>query len=71
MEDTGAGIPLHLAQKIFEPFFTTKKVGQGTGLGLSISYGIIKDFGGTIRARMPDRPGGCIEVRLPIAPEAA
>jgi len=71
VEDTGAGIPSHLAQKIFEPFFTTKKVGQGTGLGLSISYGIIKDFGGTIRARTQDGPGGRIEVRLPAAPEEA
>jgi histidine kinase len=69
VEDTGGGIPLHLAEKIFEPFFTTKKVGQGTGLGLSISYGIIKDCGGTIRALTHDGPGGCIEVRLPAAEE--
>jgi len=67
IEDTGAGIPIHLRDKIFEPFFTTKKVGQGTGLGLSISYGIIKDFNGSIRARTTLEGGACIEVRLPLA----
>jgi histidine kinase len=69
VQDSGRGIPPHLAEKIFEPFFTTKKVGQGTGLGLSISYGIIKDCGGSIRALTCDGPGGCIEVRLPAAEE--
>lgn len=51
VEDSGAGVPAGLSDKIFEPFFTTKKVGKGTGLGLSITYGLIKDFGGTIRVR--------------------
>ncbi|WP_430735363.1 PAS domain S-box protein [Halodesulfovibrio aestuarii] len=51
VEDTGTGVPPGLADKIFEPFFTTKKVGKGTGLGLSITYGLIKDFGGTIRVK--------------------
>jgi PAS domain S-box-containing protein len=47
--DTGAGIPDEIRDRIFEPFFTTKEVGRGTGLGLSISYGIVKDYGGSIR----------------------
>lgn len=48
--DTGTGIPQELVPRLFEPFFTTKEVGKGTGLGLSISYGIVNDYGGTIRA---------------------
>jgi PAS domain S-box-containing protein len=47
--DTGVGIPEEIRERIFEPFFTTKEVGRGTGLGLSISYGIVKDYGGSIR----------------------
>ncbi|MDM8516471.1 PAS domain S-box protein [Desulfobacterales bacterium HSG16] len=50
VEDTGKGVDKELKEKIFEPFFTTKEVGKGTGLGLSISYGIVKDYGGTIKA---------------------
>ena len=64
--DSGAGIPAHIASKIFEPFFTTKEVGKGTGLGLSISYGIVKDFGGDIRALPHSGGGACFRLRFPI-----
>ena len=63
--DTGMGIPDHIANKIFEPFFTTKEVGKGTGLGLSISYGIIKEFGGTIRASSTADRGACFILTFP------
>ncbi len=46
--DSGAGIPLSIADKLFQPFFTTKGVDKGTGLGLSMSHGIIADHGGRI-----------------------
>ncbi len=64
--DTGVGIPASVRSKIFEPFYTTKKVGEGTGIGLSISYGIIKDFGGTIRVRSDPGQGACFSIRFPI-----
>lgn len=63
--DTGTGIPKELSSKLFEPFFTTKEVGKGTGLGLSISYGIVTDYGGTIRATTLDDGGSRFVISLP------
>lgn len=65
VEDTGTGVPQGLVDKIFEPFFTTKKVGKGTGLGLSISYGLIKDFGGTIRINNKKEGGARFTLMFP------
>jgi PAS domain S-box-containing protein len=47
--DNGIGIKREHVGKVFDPFFTTRRDGGGTGLGLSVSFGIIRDFGGTIR----------------------
>jgi histidine kinase len=63
--DSGIGIPQPMREKIFEPFFTTKEVGKGTGLGLSISYGIIKDFGGSVKATTNDSSGACFIIAFP------
>lgn len=63
--DSGIGIPQPMREKIFEPFFTTKEVGKGTGLGLSISYGIIKDFGGSVKATANDSGGACFIIAFP------
>jgi PAS domain S-box-containing protein len=69
--DNGVGIGRGDLERVFDPFFTTRRDSGGTGLGLSISFGIIHDYGGTIRAEsepgefarfvieLPaDRPGG-------------
>lgn len=56
VKDNGHGILPENLPKIFDPFFTTKPFGDGLGLGLSICYGIIRSFGGTIRAE--NRPNG-------------
>lgn len=50
IRDNGPGIPPEIMPKIFDPFFTTKDIGKGTGLGLSICFGIVRGYGGTIRA---------------------
>lgn len=47
--DNGVGIKREDLSKVFDPFFTTRRKTGGTGLGLSLSFGIIRDFGGTIR----------------------
>ena len=47
--DNGVGIKREDLHKVFDPFFTTRRKTGGTGLGLSLSFGIVRDFGGTIR----------------------
>jgi PAS domain S-box-containing protein len=47
--DNGTGIKREDLSKVFDPFFTTRRETGGTGLGLSVSFGIIRDFGGTIK----------------------
>lgn len=47
--DNGVGIKPEDLGKVFDPFFTTRRETGGTGLGLSVSFGIIRDFGGTIK----------------------
>ena len=47
--DNGIGIRGADLNKVFDPFFTTRRETGGTGLGLSISFGIVRDFGGTIK----------------------
>jgi len=67
IRDTGTGIAEAHQFQLFDPFFTTKEVGQGLGLGLSLSYGIVRDFGGTLRAENNPEGGACFVVQLPEA----
>jgi two-component system, NtrC family, C4-dicarboxylate transport sensor histidine kinase DctB len=62
--DTGAGMDDEDFGHLFEPFFTTKPAGQGLGLGLVISSKIIREFGGTLRARRGEEGGMVFEFDL-------
>ena len=66
ISDTGPGIDKASLGLLFDPFFTTKDPGQGVGLGLSVTYGIVRDFGGTIRAYNRADGGACFEIQLPL-----
>jgi signal transduction histidine kinase len=67
--DRGPGISKETMSRIFEPFFTTKDVGEGTGLGLSVAYGIVEEYGGTIRVVSEPGAGAEFVVCLPLAKE--
>ncbi|MFV1849744.1 MAG: ATP-binding protein [Porticoccaceae bacterium] len=68
--DTGPGMNDETLALLFDPFFTTKDPGQGVGLGLSVTYGIVRDFGGSIKAYNTETGGACFEVRLPLLKDA-
>ena len=65
VSDTGCGIPAAILDKIFDPFFTTKGVNKGTGLGLSVVYGVVKEYGGTIRCDSTPNVGTTFAVIFP------
>ena len=63
IEDTGHGIPDHIATKIFIPFFTTKT--HGTGLGLSLVQKIVFAHNGRIEVLSSEGKGTRFTVTLP------
>jgi signal transduction histidine kinase len=65
--DNGVGIKPEYLSKIFDPFFTTRRDAGGTGLGLSLSFGIVAQFGGTIRAESEEGRYTRFIIELPAA----
>lgn len=55
IQDTGAGVPLDVADKIFDSRFTTKNKREGTGLGLTYSKRIMNKYNGDL---ILESPGG-------------
>jgi PAS domain S-box-containing protein len=67
VHDTGAGVPVDLADRIFEPFVTSKRMGEGTGLGLSICKSVVASLGGEISCQSTPGAGSTFCVTLPAA----
>ncbi len=65
--DNGPGITPENIERVFDPFFTTRRDSGGTGLGLSLSFGIIRSYGGTIRAESDPGRFTRFIVELPVA----
>lgn len=71
VHDNGSGIAPEAMPRLFEPFFTTKEQGAGLGLGLAISAGIVRDFGGLLRAGPSPLGGALFIVTLRDGPRGA
>lgn len=71
VHDNGNGIAMEVMPRLFEPFFTTKEQGLGLGLGLAISAGIVRDFGGLLRAGESELGGAAFIVTLRNGPRGA
>ncbi|MBA2566017.1 MAG: HAMP domain-containing protein, partial [Gemmatimonadetes bacterium] len=70
--DNGPGIPPALVERIFDPFFTTKGSVYGVGLGLFIAEGLVRRYGGMIRASAREDGGGArFHIELVAAGDAA
>jgi PAS domain S-box-containing protein len=65
VRDNGCGMDAETLRRIFEPFFTTKPAGNGTGLGLAMVYGLVRRWGGFIRAHSDLGAGTTFTVSLP------
>lgn len=63
--DNGIGIKQENIEKVFDPFFTTRRDSGGTGLGLSLSFGIIQNYGGTIKVESKEGSYTRFTIELP------
>lgn len=74
VRDRGPGLSAEAESRAFDPFYSTKDPGEagsaGMGLGLSISYGIVRSFGGDLRAAAHPEGGAVFTIDLAAA-EAA
>jgi PAS domain S-box-containing protein len=69
VEDSGTGIPEHIAPHLFDAFVTTR--GNGMGMGLAICRSTVESHGGRLWAT--NRPGGgaTFHFTLPLITEEA
>lgn len=64
IQDSGSGIPRHVAEKMFSPYFTTKAAGKGTGLGLSVAAQLARSHGGEL-SYIPENTNTTFRLLIP------
>ncbi len=64
VEDGGAGVAPHLAQRLGEPFLTTKEPGEGMGLGLYLVRALLTNVGGGLEVAPGDPRGTRVTLRF-------
>jgi signal transduction histidine kinase len=64
VEDTGPGVPDHLAAQIFDPNVTVGKPG-GVGLGLALVKGVVEAHNGYVRCERSQLGGACFRAWIP------
>ena len=69
VSDEGVGIAPEELDGIFQPF--RGGFDRGSGLGLSIVHRIVTDYSGEVRVRSKKGAGTTVEVRFPVAANAA
>lgn len=71
VEDNGPGVAPEDLEAVFEPFARgdeARSRGRRVGMGLAIVQTVASHYGGSVRARTPDRGNGVVvEVRFPVA----
>ncbi|SDG52299.1 ATP-binding protein [Dyella sp. 333MFSha] len=65
VEDTGTGIPEHIAPHLFDAFVTTR--GGGMGMGLAICRTTVESHGGRLWATNRSEGGAIFHFTLPVA----
>ncbi|KAA3631024.1 MAG: HAMP domain-containing protein [Proteobacteria bacterium] len=67
--DDGVGMEPDELGRVFNPFYSTKGQGEGTGLGLSVSYGLVRRYGGIIKAESEPESGSRFTLWLLAEPD--
>jgi signal transduction histidine kinase len=66
--DTGPGMDPETLKRVLHPFYGTHPFTEDRGVGLSAAYGIVRQFGGTLKLSSALGQGTTVRVWLPASP---